>query len=1246
MSEDLSRGTARWERTGGSRDTADVHEVQFVREELSGGDHPDTKFFDEPSLAEGAVYRLTVSGSDRAGNESEPVVLEELTFDATAPLFDDVTPAIASHIKEPLVGFWLSENLDEGSLTWDHIGGEADESAPHVSQFSGTELNAGTHAPALLTETPSLVDGAIYSLALLGRDPAGNLSDTLRIDSVHYDMTVPVIAFEGPDTNSFVNTPDVAYSLSESLAEGRITFRRSGGNADPRSPHTVSMPEAQLAEGLHDSLEQSIWPQLQDGTVYRITYEGADRAGNKAEAVSVDGVTYDVTAPLIANIAPGDSSEVNHARFSYSLSEAMVEGGVRWRWTGGAEDTASTHQFDLPPEQLTRGSSEEITVETPPALVDGAIYTMELFGSDAAGNRADIAAVERIRYDVTPPQYAVTFPSTDSYVLDSRIAYSISESLEEGTVTWSHSGGDADSRSPHRLSLTEAERTPSGLDGPLMTQPPLVDGAVYTVTFDGVDAAGNSAETVSVSQVKVDYSPPVLTLSSPLAGAAIKSPDVIYNLSENLSDGTMIWTHVDGPADPSSPHTVPLDSDELTMGDHPDGQLIFPPLLSDGAVYDLKFFGVDHAGNVSDTVSVEGLRFDVTPPVIAVASPSANDYLNRILPSFSFTEDMLEAAILWTRVDGTDDPASPHTSALTGGELAEGDHPETALMNLPALVDGAVYSVTFSGMDLAGNEAEAVFISRVAYDVTAPVITVTGPEPNVYMDEAVVSFSLSEDLGAAELEWRDLRNSANSQKMQLPSDLRAAGDHFEVNIGDSVALSDGSIYSLLVTGVDRAGNEAEAVSVENIGFDTSPPTLVINSPAGGDYINAATLSFNLSEELKEGTVTWIRTGGAADPAQNRTVSLVEETLTSGDHPEYAPTELAPLVSGAIYSVTLEGTDLAGNAGVPVTIDNLAFDNTPPIITANHPAASQFVNTKEVGYALSEQFRTATITWSRVGGSADPFAPHAVELTESEQTEGDHRAVTAVAPNFVDGVQYDVAFAGADLAGNEAESVLISGVTYDVSPPQFALDSPVAMSAINSPQISYTLSEPMVSASVVWRQTAGAADPVSPHTSELSGEELTEGTHADAGLSQSPVLVDGAIYDLSTSGRDRAGNESTPVTVSQVLFDVTPPAIVASAPTPTSFVQSTALSYNLSETLSEGTVTWTRTGGEIDAGSPHEVALSGLELAMGEHNETVLANAPSLVSGAVYSIAFDGRDPAANSASGMTIEAPSPSTSRD
>lgn len=1238
LSETLSQGIARWERTGGSRDTAYVHEVQFVRDELAAGDHPDTKFFDEPSLAEGAEYRLTISGSDRAGNDSEPVVVENLIFDATAPLFDDVTPLIASHINEPLVGFWISENIDEGSLTWNHIGGESDESAPHISQFSGAELNAGTHAPAMLTETPSLVDGAIYSLSLLGRDPAGNLSDTLRIDSVHFDITAPMITVQGPDSGSFVNTPDVGYTLSETLAEGSITFRRSGGNADPRSPHTVSVSAAQLSQGHHDSLGKSLWPQLQDGTEYRITFEGADRAGNRAEVVSIEKITYDVTAPVIAGLSPVDSSEVNHARFSYTLSEAMVEGGIRWIWTGGAEDTTSSHYFEFLPEHLVIGSSNDISLEMPPALADGAVYTFEIFGSDAAGNRADTARVESILYDVTPPRFAVTFPSTDSYVLDSRIAYTISETLEQGTITWRQSSGAADTRSPHVLSLTEAERAPTGLDGALMTQPPLVDGAVYTVTFDGVDMAGNPAEGASIAEVKVDYSPPILTLSSPLAGAAIMNPDVIYNLSENLSDGTMIWTHIDGPSDPSSPHTVPLDSDELTMGDHLDGQLIFPPLLMDGAVYNLKFYGIDHAGNISDTVSVEGLRYDITPPVITVSNPVSDDYLNKILPSFSFTEDMLEASIVWARIEGATDPESPHTSALTGRELSEGDHPETALLNLPVLVDGTVYSVSFSGMDLAGNEAEPLLIDRVAYDVSVPVITVTGPEPNVYLDEPVVSFSLSEDLGDGELVWRDMRNSANSQRMKLPADLLAAGDHIQVSLDDSLTLRDGSVYSLLVTGVDRAGNEAEAVSVENIGFDTSPPTLTIVTPANGDYINSLALSFNLSEELKEGVVSWIRTGGTQDPIQKRTASLDEGARASGDHPAYTPLDMPPLVSGAFYSITIEGTDMAGNAGVPFTVDNLAFDNTPPVITASFPAASQFVNSKEVGYGLSEQFRVGAITWSRVGGSSDPFGPHEATLTETERTEGDHQAVTVAVPNLVDGAQYDIAFTGEDLAGNAAESVLVADVTYDVSSPQFKLDNPQAMSAVNSTQISYTLSETMAYATIEWRQAAGTADSASPHTIELTGDELSEGSKPDGVLSQSPALVDGAIYDITTSGSDRANNESAPATVNQVLFDVTPPAIVASAPTPTSFVRTTVLSYNLSETLSDGTVIWTRTGGEIDASSPHEVPLSGLELAMGEHNETVLVNAPTLVSGAVYSITFDGQDPAGNSASGMSIEA--------
>ena len=130
---------------------------------------------------------------------------------------------------------------------------------------------------------------------------------------------------------------------------------------------------------------------LEDDKV-AITFEGADRAGNRAEAVSVEEITYDVTAPVIAGFSPVDSSEVNHTRFSYTLSESMAEGAIRWIWTGGVEDTASSHYFELSPEQLVLGSSDDIFLVNPPALADGAVYAMEIFGSDAAGNIADSAS--------------------------------------------------------------------------------------------------------------------------------------------------------------------------------------------------------------------------------------------------------------------------------------------------------------------------------------------------------------------------------------------------------------------------------------------------------------------------------------------------------------------------------------------------------------------------------------------------------------------------------------------------------------------------------------------------------------------------------------------------------------------------------------------------------------------------------------------------------------------------------------
>ena len=41
-------------------------------------------------------------------------------------------------------------------------------------------------------------DGSMYLFEMIGFDLAGNVSDTIRLDSIHYDITPPVITMIYP----------------------------------------------------------------------------------------------------------------------------------------------------------------------------------------------------------------------------------------------------------------------------------------------------------------------------------------------------------------------------------------------------------------------------------------------------------------------------------------------------------------------------------------------------------------------------------------------------------------------------------------------------------------------------------------------------------------------------------------------------------------------------------------------------------------------------------------------------------------------------------------------------------------------------------------------------------------------------------------------------------------------------------------------------------------------------------------
>ncbi|HVM72173.1 MAG TPA: Ig-like domain-containing protein, partial [Anaerolineales bacterium] len=116
--------------------------------------------------------------------------------------------------------------------------------------------------------------------------------------------------------------------------------------------------------------------------------------------------------------------------------------------------------------------------------------------------------------------------------------------------------------------------------------------------------------------------------------------------------------------------------------------------------------------------------------------------------------------------------------------------------------------------------------------------------------------------------------------------------------------------------------------------------------------------------------------------------------------------------------------------------------------------------------------------------------------------------------------------------------------------------------------------------------------------------------------------------------DNAGVQAT------LTIDVTPPAISSVSPLTGAYINnittSSKVSYTLSETVTSATITMTSTSGS-DLNSIYTCHLTGSSVLSGtSHTAVNLATycsggAPALVSGSVYTFAFDATDPAGNAA---------------
>jgi hypothetical protein len=211
---------------------------------------------------------------------------------------------------------------------------------------------------------------------------------------------------------------------------------------------------------------------------------------------------------------------------------------------------------------------------------------------------------------------------------------------------------------------------------------------------------------------------------------------------------------------------------------------------------------------------MNNITYDVDNPILSLNMPLTDSFINTSHVTYSLSEELTEATLIWTGSYGTSTVAD-----ITSSEMTSGSHDDVELKNSPQLTDGETYELTFTGVDLAGNSSEKVIVTDVTYDVTSPTVLLTGPEPHTVLLERTISFRLSEDLSKADVIWSreaGVADPGSPHRLSVQADKLTVGDHDNIEIPGSEFIQVGTVYSVSIVGEDMAGNKSRRETVQGL----------------------------------------------------------------------------------------------------------------------------------------------------------------------------------------------------------------------------------------------------------------------------------------------------------------------------------------------------------------------------------------------------------------------------------------------
>ena len=666
-------------------------------------------------------------------------------------------------------------------------------------------------------------------------------------------------------------------------------------------------------------------------------------------ALGVAGVTFSGAAFTAASANNGNSFTASNA---FNLSATMTDPGANLHATvtlqatasdGGDGSTITLVTIQKSPAgagtwtTACTDSTSPYSCSWDSTTVTDGLYDFRALVQNDAGGSATSAAVANRRVDNQAPTAGITDPGTPL----------------KGTVSVSASGTDGGSgvanvkvqRSPAGAGTWTDICTDSSSPYSCSWDTTAVTDGLYDLRSVSTDNAGNSTNSSTVANRRVDNTAPTATMTNPgspitgnksFDGTSTDGGSGVASLKFQISPvGAGSWS--DMCSDTTSPYSCSYDTSGVA-----DGQ------------YDFRSVATDNAGNTANSTVYSGAIVDNTAPTVTMTDPG--QYLRGTITLDATASDGAGSGVANVKIQRSPAGAGTWTDICTDNSSPY----QCASVNTATWGGDGLYDLRAVATDNVAKTTNSTVVTNRRVDNTAPTAGMT--DPGAYLAGTTVALSATGTDGGSGV--------ANVKIQRSPA---GAGTWTDVCTDssspygctfDSTAVSDG-LYDFRAITTDNAGNTTTSSTVANRRVDNTAPTTSLTDP-GSPLRLTVTLNATGTDTGGSGV---LNVAIQRAPTGTSTWTTICTDATS----PYSCSWNTTGVSDGSYDLRAVTTDNAGNVTNSSTVSNRVVDNTAPTATniqtgVTGTTAGQPQQGDTLVFTFSEQIAPGSIVagWNGTG----------------------------------------------------------------------------------------------------------------------------------------------------------------------------------------------------------------------------------------------------------------------------------------